>query len=98
MLSRATARELVLQDLDLKEPREAVKIKRNPIRMEGLVDQKLARLQSQKDLALKRGASELQAEELAMEGIQAYDPEAFRANQEAHALNGPIWEGDALDY
>ena len=96
MLSRLTALELVRQDLELLPPEERKRIVLNPAKMERLVEEKLARIQSRKDLALKRGASEVEAEELAQDGIQAYNPEEARAFQETQRLNGPISEGDAL--
>ena len=88
MFNREAVRDLVLQDLDMMNPQEAQSILRHPARLEQLVDEKMSRLQSRRDLALKRGASEAQAEELALDGIQSYDPEEERAWQESQEVFG----------
>ena len=88
MFNREAVRDLVEQDLDLMSEEESRRIRRHPLLLESLIDKKLARLQSRKDLALKRGASEAQAEELAMDGIQSYDPEEERAWRESQEVFG----------
>ena len=86
MFNREAARALVHQDLELMDPKKARSILRNSARMEHLVDEKMARLESRKALILKRGATEIEAEDLAMDGIQAYDPEEERAWRESQAV------------
>ena len=44
----------------------------------------LSRIQHRENLALQRGASPAQAQELALDGILPYDPELARANEEAN--------------
>jgi len=44
----------------------------------------LSRIQQRENLALQRGASPAQAQELALDGILPYDPELARANEEAN--------------
>lgn len=87
MLQRTTAQDLARQRRQLLNPEAP---RPNPLREDQETDQMFSQLQSRKALALRRGATEAQSEELALDGILAYDPEEVKANQEAQALAGPF--------
>ena len=87
MLQTSAARDLAQRRREILNPEAP---RPNPVREEQETNQMFSQLQSRKVLALRRGATEAQSEELALDGVLAYDPEEAKANQEAQALAGPF--------
>ena len=75
---------LVAEDLARQLRRLKGEPEPSPQEQDRQTKEMLSRLQQREELALQRGASPAQAQELALDGLLPYDPELARANEEAN--------------
>ena len=74
---------LVAEDLARQLRRLKGEPEPSPEEQDRQTEAMLSRLQQREELAIRRGASPAEAEELAVDGILPYEPELARANEEA---------------